>query len=93
MNYACGYVHNMENNKVTIVTEDGEKISLEVIERAKLSGINYLLVCDEETDEAYIMKEVRDENSDVIMEFVEDDEELKAVGGYFDSLLDDIEIK
>ena len=83
----------MDDNIVTIVTEDGEELKFEVLGRTKLFGTNYLLVCDNETDEAYIMKEAGDENNDVILEFVEDDKELDAVSACFASELDDIELK
>jgi len=76
-------------------TEDGEKVSLFVLEQTMLSGVNYLLVADSEEDEAdaYIMREVTENENESIYEMVEDDAELEALSKVFSELLDDVELE
>ena len=80
---------------IEISGEDGDVIKLTVIEETKLNGTKYVLALDDfedEEQEAVILKLVKDENSDNIYEFVEDDKELKAVAGLFEELLEDTEL-
>ena len=41
----------------------------------------------------YILKEIADENDDVVYEMVEDDKELAALGKVFAELIDDADIE
>ncbi len=76
-------------------TEDGEKVLFYVVEETMLGGINYLLVTDSEEEEAdaYIMREMTDQDGQGVYETVEDDEELDAVSKIFSELLEDIELE
>lgn len=76
-------------------TEDGKKVSFYVIEETMLAGVSYLLVTDseEEEAEAYIMREMTDQDGQGIYEIVEDDSELEAVSKIFSELLEDIELE
>lgn len=76
-------------------TEDGEKVSLFVLEQTRLSGVNYLLAADSEEDEAdaYIMREVTGNENESVYEMVEDDAELEALSKVFSELLDDVELE
>ena len=85
-------------NTISFVTDDGEEVSLEILEQTTIAGCNYLLVADEVTDEvsdqeaqAYIMKEVMlsDEEGVATYEFVEDDQELASISKIFEELLED----
>ena len=83
----------MEQIKVT--AENGEVISLYVIEQTRVNGMNYLLVAEsiEDESEAYIMKDVSaDEDVNAVYEFVDDDEELDSLARIFSELIDDTEI-
>lgn len=84
-----------KTDSIEFETEDGEKISFYVVEETMLGGINYLLVTDSEEDEAeaYIMREVTDEENQKVYEIVEEDTELEAVSKIFSELLDDIEFE
>lgn len=77
---------------ITFETEDGEKISLYIIEHTVLAGTNYLLAADSQEDEAqaYIMREIMDEENQKIYEMVDDDTELEALSKIFTELLDDV---
>lgn len=76
-------------------TEDGEKIPFYVLEETMLGGVSYLLVTDSEEEEAqaYIMREVNDEENQKVYEAVEEEAELEAVSKIFSELLDDVEFE
>ena len=76
--------------------DTNEVVEFAVEEQTQLNGIRYLLVSDgnENGDsEAYILKEIADENDDVVYEIVEDDNELAALGKVFAELIDDADIE
>ena len=68
--------------KITFAPEGEETIDFYILETTRLGGVDYILVTEEpEGDgQAYIMK------------MVEDDDELKAVGKVFESILEDVNI-
>ncbi len=85
--------------KVTFTDQTGEKLEMFVLEKTKLSGNDYLLVCDQpEGDaQALILKDVTSlvaKDGGAVKEasysIVSDDEELSAVAALFESLLDDV---
>ena len=82
--------------KITFVTEDGESVEFYVVEQTRISGVNYLLVADQEEGDgnALILKDTSDdEDAESIYTIVTDDEELNAVADIFTSLLDEIELE
>ena len=72
-----------------------EKIEFYVLEETQINGKKFLFVTEEEDGdrEAYILKEIADENDDVVYEMVEDDNELAALGKVFAELIDDADIE
>ena len=83
--------NNMETVKF-IDPETNETIEFVVEEETMLNGVKYLLVSEEVENgdfEAYILKEIRTEDEDVIYEFVEDDIELDAIARVFGEMLDE----
>lgn len=72
---------------------DGEDLPVYVIEETQLSGVKYLLVCDSQDEnedaEAFILKEVSENNGEVIYDVVEDDVEFDAVAKLFEELVGD----
>ena len=84
----------MEN--ITFVTEDGESVEFYVVEQTRISGVNYLLVADQEEGDgnALILKDTSgDEDAESVYTIVSDDDELNAVADIFTSLLDEIELE
>jgi len=83
--------------KITFTPEGGdEPIDFYILETTRLGGYDYILVTDEPEDDsdAYILKDLSSgTDEEAVYQFVEDDEELQAVGKVFDSILDDIDIK
>lgn len=88
-------MEDIKNYCIEFETEDGEKIPFFVLEETKINGMNYLLVTDSKEDEAeaYIMREVKDEENQTVYEIVEDDTELEAISKVFAELLDDVEFE
>ena len=71
------------------------KLNFIVLEETQINGKKFLFVTEEEDgdSEAYILKEIADENDDVVYEMVEDDNELAALGKVFAELIDDADIE
>ncbi|MDD6482835.1 MAG: DUF1292 domain-containing protein [Lachnospiraceae bacterium] len=79
--------------KIQFVDPDsGEVVDFAVEEETQLNGIKYLLVSDgNETgdSEAYILKEIKTEDEEVLYEMVEDDVEFSAIAKVFAELSDE----
>ena len=69
-----------------------EVVEFAVEEETQLNGIKYLLVSDgNETgdSEAYILKELKTQDEEVLYEMVEDDVEFSAIAKVFAELADE----
>lgn len=75
--------------------ETNEEIEFFVEEETQVNGTRYLLVTEEADGDcdAYVLKEVMAEGTDVVYEMVEDDTELAVIGKVFAELLEDAEIE
>lgn len=75
------------------LTNTGETVEFYVIGQTCINCVNYLLVADSLEDEAQalILKEVAEDGdeTEVAYELVEDVEELDAIAGVFEQLLED----
>ena len=83
--------------KIIFVDEDGYEIEMYVIEETRINNVNYLLVTDDEGDseeaEAYILKDIsNDEDEEAVYEIVDDESEVDYIGRVFSELLEDIDI-
>lgn len=82
--------------KITFTFEDtNETVDFFVLQQTKLNGATYLLVADNESDDAecLILKETESGNEqDNLYDIVEDDNELTAVSKVFEELLEDVDI-
>lgn len=79
--------------KITFNPEGEDPVEFFVLEQTRIGGISYVLVTDfEEGDgEALILKDMsKDGDEESIFTIVSDDEELAAVAGVFESMLDDV---
>ncbi len=82
--------------KITFNPEGEDPIDFFVLEQTRIGGYNYILVTDfEEGDgEALILKDIsKDGDEESIFTIVEDDDELNAVAGVFENMLDDIKFE
>ena len=78
--------------KVTFYDDiEDTSVDFYVVEQTKLNGENYLLVTEDESEEAeaFILREVRSENDEITYEMVEDELEITALGKVFAELLDE----
>lgn len=79
--------------KITFNPDGEEPVEFYVLEQTRIGGVNYILVTDfEEGDgEALILKDIsKDGEEESIFTIVSDDEELSAVAGVFENMLDDV---
>jgi len=83
-----------KTEQIVFQTDEGDVLFF-VLEEARISGVNYILVTDSDEEEAdcYILKDVSDEtDTEAVYEMVEDDETLEALQKVFSELLEDTEI-
>lgn len=86
---------NIEN-MITLHDDNGEEISLYVLEETRINGESYLLVCDsnEEDGECYLLKDKsKPEDAEAEYEFVEEDGELDYLSRIFSELLGDTDVE
>ena len=79
--------------KITFQPEGEDPVEFFVLEQTRIGGFNYILVTDfEEGDgEALILKDLsKDGEEESVYTIVSDDEELAAVAGVFENMMDDI---
>ena len=82
--------------KITFIDpETKEETAFFVLEETQINGIRYLFVTEEEEDDcdAYILKETDAQETDIVYEMVEDDEELLAISKVFEQMLDDVDLE
>ena len=80
--------------KITFQLDQGETESFYVLEQTRLGGIDYILVtdCEEGDGEAMILKDISEDGAEEgIYTVVSDEDELDAVAGVFEDMLEDIE--
>lgn len=81
--------------KITFMPDGGDAVDFYVLEQTTIGGVNYILVTDAEDDEdgeAYILKTESDaESNEQVYRMVDDDNELAAVSGVFENMLEDID--
>ncbi len=81
--------------KINLTDEDGNNLELFVIEQTRINGTDYLLVTDQDDEnaemEVFIVKDLSSEKEeDAVYEFVEDDLEFDSVSKIFQELVDDL---
>ncbi len=79
--------------KIVFNPEGEDPVEFFVLEQTRIGGVNYILVTDfEEGDgEALILKDIsKDGEEESIFSIVSDDEELSAVAGVFENMLEDV---
>lgn len=79
--------------KITFFPEGEDPVEFFVLEQTRIGGINYILVTDfEEGDgEALILKDLsKDGEEESFYAIVSEEEELNAVAGVFENMLEDV---
>lgn len=84
-----------DRERIVFTTDDGENVDFYVLEQTRINGADYLLVSDENTDEAnaLILKENRSDSDEIIYDVVEDETELSAIARVFEEMLEDFDIE
>ena len=85
-----------KQEKITFTPEGEEPVDFYVLEQTRIGGIDYILVTDEEEGdgEALILKDMsRDGEPEGLYTIVSDDQELEAVAGVFENMLEDVELE
>lgn len=80
--------------KITFNPDGENPVEFYVLEQTRINGADYILVTDfEEGDgEALILKDIsKDGEEESVFAIVSDDDELTAVAGVFESMLEDVE--
>ena len=81
--------------KITFHAGEDTQEEFYVLEQTRIGGIDYILVsdCEEGDGEAMILKDVSgDGEEEAVYVVVADEEELAAVAGVFENMLDDVEL-
>ena len=81
--------------KISFKPENGETVEFYVLEQTRIGGWNYILVtdCEDGDGEALILKDMsQDGEEESIYDIVSDDEELAAVAGVFENMLEDVDL-
>ena len=82
--------------KVTFNPEGEDPVDFYVLEQTRIGGFNYILVSDsrEGDGEALILKDLsKDGDEESVFTIVSEENELAAVAGVFEEMLDDIEFE
>ncbi len=86
-----------QEEKITLLADNGEAVDFYVLEETKINGMNYLMVTDSKEDEdgeCYILKDMSGpEDGEAVYEFVENDDELDYLYRIFTELLEDAEVE
>ncbi|MCX4327986.1 MAG: DUF1292 domain-containing protein [Lachnospiraceae bacterium] len=82
---------------IEFTSEEGDTVLFSVAGQVSITGTDYLLVTDSNGDgdgeDAYILKKLKDKESQSIYVMVSDDEELSAISKVFEETLEDIDIE
>ncbi|MCM1045245.1 MAG: DUF1292 domain-containing protein [Candidatus Gastranaerophilales bacterium] len=82
--------------KITFRPDGEEPVEFYVLEQTRIGGSNYILVTEleEEDGEALILKDTsQDGDPESVFTIVSDDDELTAVAGVFENMLEDVELE
>lgn len=85
----------VKSDKIIFNSGGEEQEEFYVLEQTRIGGVDYLLVadCEEGDGEALILKDIsEDGETESTFIIVEDDEELAAVAGVFENMLEDVEL-
>ncbi|MGN1332434.1 MAG: DUF1292 domain-containing protein [Lachnospiraceae bacterium] len=85
----------MKLEKITFCPKEDEPVDFYVLEQTKIAGVNYILVtdCEDGDGEALILKDLsKPEDTESIYAIVDEEDELEALAGIFEDLLEDVEL-
>ena len=80
---------------ITFCPKEDEPVDFYVLEQTNIAGVNYILVtdCEDGDGEALILKDLsKPEDTESIYAIVDEEDELEALAGIFEDLLEDVEL-
>lgn len=83
-------------DKITVYNDEGEEAEFYVLEQTQINGSAYLLAVESEDDDdaqAWIFRQAGTDEDEVYYETIDDEDELEAVVGVFEELLEDYDIE
>ncbi len=81
--------------KITFHPQGEDPVEFYVLEQTRIGGCAYILVtdCEEGDGEALILKDTsQDGDEESVYTIVSDDQELAAVAGVFENMLEDVKL-
>lgn len=81
--------------KITFRPDGEAPVDFYVLEQTRIGGYNYILVtdCEDGDGDALILKDLsRDGEEESVYTIVSGDEELNAVAGVFENMLEDVDL-
>ena len=73
-----------EENKITLLTDEGEEVELYVEEQFIFEGKEYIVLYEnEEAEDSYLYRIIDDEEEGMRIVEIEDDEEFEKVSAYY----------
>ena len=80
---------NFEAEVFTLTDESGKESQFELIGTTESDGFTYMAMTpiEENTDEYVILKVVKDENGEDMLETIDDDDEFEKIADIFDDML------
>lgn len=82
---------SMDDEEIfTLTDEDGKESQFELIGTTEIDGVVYMAMTpadEEEADEYVILKMIKDENGEEMLETIEDDDEFEKIEDIFNDML------
>ena len=73
-----------EENKITLITDEGEEVELYIEDQFIFEGNEYIVLYeDEDSEDSYLYRIIEDEEDGMQIVEIEDDEEFEKVSAYY----------
>ena len=83
-------------DEIKLIGDDGDELTLYVIEETKIAGVSYLLAAESEEGDCdvYILKDIsKPDDVQAAYEIVEDEDEQSYLIKIFSELLDEVDLE
>lgn len=83
----------MEENKITLLDEEGNEMEFEIIMTLDVEGVEYAILAQEDDEEsAVVLRMDYDEDGELLLVPIEDDEEYENVVSAYEVLAEEEEL-
>ena len=83
-------------DEIKLIGDDGDELTLYVIEETKIAGVNYLLAAESEDGDCdvFILKDIsKSDDAQAAYEIVDDEDEQSYLIKVFSELLDEVDLE